>query len=110
MADPQNMTVKEKIAWLRKRKNRFVERQRQAIAERRESTQQRIERLRRQQEQQQEAAQNKAFHMFDSIVLGNIPAAAPAVAGYVNGFWPTYKSVVARWPKAKHLSIAVTSS
>jgi hypothetical protein len=50
------------------------------------------------------------FRMFDSITLDAIPSKAKAVAGYVNGSWPTYKEVVRRWPQAKHLSIAVTSS
>lgn len=110
MADPQNMTIKEKIAWLRKRKNRFVERQRALIALRIEKADKRIARLKKQREQQQEEAAGKAFRMFDSINLATIPASAGAVAGYVNGYWPTYNSVVAKWPKAKHLSIAVTSS
>jgi hypothetical protein len=48
--------------------------------------------------------------MYDSITLNDIPVDAPAVAGYVNGKWPTYDQVVLRWPKAKHLSIAVNTS
>jgi hypothetical protein len=47
--------------------------------------------------------------MFDAINLNAIPADAEAVAGYVNGKWPTYAGVVNRWPHAEHLSIAVTS-
>lgn len=48
--------------------------------------------------------------MYDDINLSLIPADAPAVAGYVNGHWPTYREVVRRWPHAKHLSIAVSSN
>lgn len=47
--------------------------------------------------------------MYDDISLALIPANAQAVAGYVNGRWPTYNEVVRRWPNAKHLSIAVTA-
>ena len=47
--------------------------------------------------------------MFDSINVGNIPAGAAAVAGYVNGRWPTYNELVAKFPKAHVLGIAVTS-
>lgn len=47
--------------------------------------------------------------MYDDINLGLIPANAEAVAGYVNGRWPTYDAVVKKWPHAHHLSIAVTS-
>lgn len=47
--------------------------------------------------------------MYDSVSLTEIPANAEAVAGYVNGRWPTFKSIPSRWPKAKHLSIAVTA-
>lgn len=45
--------------------------------------------------------------MYDDVNLSLIPPNAEAVAGYVNGRWPTYPEVVRRWPKAKHLSIAV---
>ena len=48
--------------------------------------------------------------MYDDINLSLIPANAQAVAGYVNGRWPTYPEVIRMWPKAKHLSIAVSSS
>lgn len=47
--------------------------------------------------------------MFDDINLSLVPPDAEAVAGYVNGRWPTYPAVVKKWPKAHHLSIAVTS-
>lgn len=99
--------MKKQIARIRKRFNRFRERLRSRIAVRREATHDRIERLQRQHEAQQQA---EAFRMFDSITLDAIPREARAVAGYVNGFWPTYTEVVRRWPNARHLSIAVTSS
>lgn len=47
--------------------------------------------------------------MYDSVTLAEIPKDAPAVAGYVGGRWPTYPKVVAGWPHARHLSIAVTA-
>ena len=48
--------------------------------------------------------------MYDSITVADIPADAPAVAGYVGGHWPTYNEIVVRFPHAHHLSIAVTAS
>jgi len=48
--------------------------------------------------------------MFDDVNLDLIPAKAEAVAGYVNGRWPTFPEVVRRWADSKHLSIAVTAS
>lgn len=50
-----------------------------------------------------------ALVMYDDIKPSLIPADAQAVAGYVNGNWPTYNTIVKMFPKAKHLSIAVTS-
>lgn len=50
------------------------------------------------------------FTMFDDINLDLIPASAEAVAGYVNGRWPTFSEAVRRWPSSKHLSIAVTAA
>lgn len=47
--------------------------------------------------------------MYDSVTLDAIPADAEAVAGYTSGRWPTFKEIPARWPKAKHLSIAVNA-
>jgi hypothetical protein len=47
--------------------------------------------------------------MYDSVDIGQIPASAPAVAGYVGGAWPTYESLIHRFPHAKHLSIAVNA-
>lgn len=45
--------------------------------------------------------------MFDSINVLEIPLDAQAVAGYVNGRWPTYLTLATRFPKAHRLSIAV---
>lgn len=47
--------------------------------------------------------------MYDAVNLANIPADATAVAGYVNGRWPTYAELAKRWPNAKYVSIAVTA-
>jgi len=49
------------------------------------------------------------LHMYDNVNPGRIPKWAEAVAGYIGGKWPTYPKVVAGWPHAKHLSIAVSS-
>lgn len=48
--------------------------------------------------------------MYDSVTLDAIPADAPAVAGYTSGRFPTFAQIPGRWPKARHLSIAVSSS
>ena len=49
------------------------------------------------------------FTMYDSVNLDAIPVKAQAVAGYVNGRWPTYGQLRERWPQAKRLSITVTA-
>lgn len=46
--------------------------------------------------------------LYDSVTLSNIPPGAPAVAGYVDGRWDTWAGVLARWPRARHVSITVT--
>ena len=48
--------------------------------------------------------------MYDSVDPTQIPANAQAVAGYVNGKWPTYPVIVKKFPRAFHLSIAVTAA
>ncbi|HWW67307.1 MAG TPA: hypothetical protein VNY83_04935 [Solirubrobacterales bacterium] len=48
--------------------------------------------------------------MFDSVDVGQIPARAPAVAGYTAGRWPTYWELVKRFPHAAVLSIAIAAS
>ena len=47
--------------------------------------------------------------MFDSTTVGAIPPDAEAVAGYVGGAFPTFANLVADFPHAKHLSIAVSA-
>jgi hypothetical protein len=49
------------------------------------------------------------FVMYDSITVGDIPASAPAVAGYAGGAWPTFHELAGRFPRAHRLSIAVNS-
>lgn len=48
--------------------------------------------------------------MYDSIDPSQIPDNAQAAAGYVNGSWPTWSSLAAKFPNAHRLSIAVNSS
>ena len=48
--------------------------------------------------------------MFDSIDLSQIPATAPAVAGYVDGRWPTFARLPGMFPHAHLLSVAVTAA
>ena len=45
--------------------------------------------------------------MFDATDITQIPADAPAVAGYVDGKWGTYPRLAAAFPRALLLSIAV---
>lgn len=48
--------------------------------------------------------------MYDDVDVALIPVTAEAVAGYVDGKWPTYRTLKARFPKAKfRISIAVFS-
>jgi|SRR5579859_1043815 len=47
--------------------------------------------------------------LFDSVDLDQIPASATAVAGYVGGAWPTFQALQARFPNARHVSIAVNA-
>lgn len=46
--------------------------------------------------------------MYDATSLSNIPTAAPAVAGYVDGRYQTWPEVMKRWPRARHVSITAT--
>lgn len=48
--------------------------------------------------------------MYDSVTVSRIPSDAPAVAGYVNGIFTTWPAILQRFPRARKLSIAVTSS
>lgn len=47
--------------------------------------------------------------MYDAVNLAEIPKDAAAVAGYVNGRWPTYPKLKMLFPRAHRLSIAVTA-
>lgn len=47
--------------------------------------------------------------MWDAIDITQIPPNPAAVAGYTSGRWPTYNSLVARFPHAQHLSIAISA-
>lgn len=47
--------------------------------------------------------------MYDSIDVTQIPSTAVAVAGYVNGRWPTFNSLASKFPRALRVSIAVTA-
>jgi hypothetical protein len=49
------------------------------------------------------------IQMFDSVDVATVPNNPQAVAGYVGGHWPTYNSLVQKFPKSHHLSIAVNS-
>lgn len=48
--------------------------------------------------------------MYDSVTVSQIPTTARAVAGYVNGYWPTFPTLVKSFPHAHKLSIAVSAS
>ena len=45
--------------------------------------------------------------MYDSTDLSALPADGSCFAGYVDGAWPTYATIRARFPHARVLSIAV---
>lgn len=48
------------------------------------------------------------LEMYDDVNVSLIPVTAQAVAGYVDGRWPTYAQLAAKFPHAQHLvSIAV---
>lgn len=48
--------------------------------------------------------------MYDSIEVEQIPSGARAVAGYVGGKWPTFAALVKAFPRARHLSIAISAT
>lgn len=54
-------------------------------------------------------AEQGAIVMYDDVDLALIPAAAPAVAGYVDGAFQTFDQLRAQFPHAWKLSIAVTA-
>lgn len=45
--------------------------------------------------------------MYDAVVAADVPADGWAVAGYVNGKWPDFGALEARFPAAQHVSITV---
>lgn len=47
--------------------------------------------------------------MYDSIDVSQIPVWAQAVAGYVGGRWPTFNTLVAKFPYARKVSIAIAA-
>lgn len=47
--------------------------------------------------------------MFDGIVPGEVPAGAQLYAAYLDGNWADYSAMVARFPQAVHVSIAVSA-
>ncbi len=49
------------------------------------------------------------FVMFDSVNINNIPKDAQAVAGYINGEWPTFNSLAKKFPNAHRVSISVNA-
>lgn len=62
---------------------------------------------------EKEAAKLKQapFAMFDSVDGATvIPPNPAAVAGYVGGNWPNYHALVAAFPHARHLSVAVNAT
>jgi hypothetical protein len=46
--------------------------------------------------------------MPDSINVVNLPAGYPAYLGYVDGHWPTYAELKAKFPAAYHVGLTVT--
>lgn len=50
---------------------------------------------------------SKQVTMYDTIDVSTVPPNPEAVAGYLEGNWPTYKPLVAKFPHAHHLSINV---
>lgn len=50
------------------------------------------------------------IEMYDTVDVSTVPPNPAAVAGYVGGFWPTFSPLVQAFPKAHHLSIAVSAS
>jgi hypothetical protein len=55
-------------------------------------------------------ARHALLIMDDSVDVSQIPGGAVAVAGYVGGRWPTFRTLLLRFRHAAHISIAVNSS
>lgn len=49
------------------------------------------------------------FTMYDSVTVAEIPADAIAVAGYVDGHWPTARQLETLFPHAHRLTIATSA-
>ena len=49
------------------------------------------------------------IRMADSVDVNHLPDGMDAYAGYTSGTWPTYNAMVARFPHAFHLSIAINA-
>lgn len=49
----------------------------------------------------------KRIEMYDSTEANQVPRNPEAVAGYLDGKYPSYNAMLKRFPKAKHVSIAV---
>lgn len=47
--------------------------------------------------------------MYDAVDAAQVPADAQMVAGYLEGHWPSYNALVARFPHARHVSIAIAA-
>jgi hypothetical protein len=45
--------------------------------------------------------------MRDAVSVSAIPAGTPAVAGYLSGFWPTFRPLVLAFPRAYHVPVAI---
>lgn len=50
------------------------------------------------------------IEMFDSVTVSTVPHDAQAVAGYTSGFFPTFGPLVAAFPHAYHVSIAISAT
>ena len=48
--------------------------------------------------------------MYDGVNASSVPSGAAIYAGYVDGQWQSYESLVAKFPNARHVSICVTAS
>lgn len=48
--------------------------------------------------------------MYDGITPTDVPPGGQLYAGYVDGHWPSYPGLVARFPSAVHVPIAVSAS
>jgi len=48
--------------------------------------------------------------MYDGVTASSVPSGAAIYAGYVDGEWQSYDSLVSEYPSALHVSICVTSS